>query len=190
MQSIVVFCGSSKGENPLYIQAAKDLGVYLAKKGIKIVYGAGNVGLMGVLADAALAAGGEVIGVIPHFLKEKEVCHTELTQLFLVDSMYERKVKMAELSEGVIVLPGGYGTLDELFEMLTLVQLGQDNQPCGIWNVNGYFDHLILQLARMHQDKFLKDIHLKMLLVSKDLEDLMDQMQNWSLPVAGKWINR
>ena len=189
MKSAAVYCGSSAGNKPVYAEAAKALGKALAQRNIKIVYGAGNVGLMGVLADEALAHQGYVIGVIPHFLKEKEVCHTELTELFVVDSMDERKVKMAKFSDATIILPGGYGTMDEMFELLTLVQLSQDTQPVGILNVNGYYDALIRQVQVMHEEGFLKEIHLKMLLVSTEIDDLIDQMQNFDLPDVGKWLD-
>lgn len=188
MKSVVVFCGSSKGHHLLYSEKARELGEALVKRKIWMVYGAGNVGLMGVIADAMLAKDGKVIGVIPHFLREKEVCHEGLTELYVVDSMHERKVKMAELSEGVIVMPGGYGTLDELFEMLTLVQLGQDDQPIGILNVNGFFTPLLNQLDHMMAEGFLKSFHRELILVSEEVEDLIDQMSNYEgKPVTGKW---
>jgi len=191
MKSVLVFCGSNKGINPVYEQAAKELGKLLARQGIRLVYGAGNVGLMGVVADAALEHGGEVLGVIPYFLKEKEVCHTELTELIVVDSMAERKLVMAEHSDGVITLPGGYGTLDELFEMLTLVQISQVSQPIGILNVDGYFDHLIAQLDWMNRERFLKDAHRDLLIVSEKMDDLLARMQqHTSIGEVGKWEER
>jgi hypothetical protein len=190
MKSIAVYCGSSKGKNPVYAQAARELGIALANQKIKIVYGAGNVGLMGELADAALEQDGYVIGVIPYFLKEKEVCHTELSELHVVDSMDERKVKMAAFSEGTIILPGGYGTMDEMFELLTLVQLSQDRQPVGILNVNGYYDSLIRQVQVMYTEGFLKEIHLKMLLVSDEIDELLAKMHAFDLPDVGKWVDR
>lgn len=188
MKSIAVFCGSSKGANPIYARAARALGEALVQRKLKMVYGAGNVGLMGVIADAMLEKGGYVIGVIPDFLKEKEVCHGGLTELFLVKTMHERKVKMAELSDGVIVLPGGYGTLDELFEMVTLIQLGQDDQPIGILNVNGYYDPLLQQIERMHSDRFLRSFHKDMIMVETDIEALLDRMENYQpIKPEGKW---
>ncbi|MDX1943364.1 MAG: TIGR00730 family Rossman fold protein [Saprospiraceae bacterium] len=190
IQSALVFCGSSKGRNPIYEKSAYELGKSLAQRGIRLVYGAGNVGLMGVLADAALEHGGEVTGIIPYFLRDREVCHLGLTELVVVQSMAERKLVMAERADTVITLPGGYGTLDELFEMLTLVQLSQAAHPIGIWNVNGFFDPLIMQLEKMHEEQFLKDIHRKMLLVSSDLDDLFTKIENFepTMPV-GKWQN-
>lgn len=189
MNAVLVFCGSNTGNDPIHAEQAKQLGYHLAETGKKIIYGAGNVGLMGILADAALAKEGYVIGIIPHFLKEKEVCHNELTELYLVSSMDERKVKMAELSDSVIVLPGGYGTLDELFEMLTLVQLNQANHPIGILNTNGYYDHMIQLLDRMHSEGFLKLQHRNLIHFSESIEDLIQQMEAYSPPpVSGKWI--
>ena len=188
MKSIQVFCGSSMGNNPLYTQAAADLGNFLADRSIDLVYGAGNVGLMGVLAETVLEKGGNVIGVIPHFLMEKEVGHTGITELILVDSMHIRKVKMYERSEGTIVLPGGFGTLDELFEMLTLVQLGQQKHPIGILNVGGYFDLLLAQLDHMVQEQFLKPFHREIMLDAPDAETLYEKMAAFEVPVdRGKW---
>jgi uncharacterized protein (TIGR00730 family) len=191
MKAIAVFCGSSKGSNPIYARMARQLGEALVEANITMIYGAGNVGLMGVIADAMLEKGGKVIGVIPGFLKEKEVCHGGLTELFVVDSMHERKVKMAELSDGVIVLPGGYGTLDELFEMLTLVQLGQDDQPIGILNVNGYYDHLKQHIELMHRERFLREVHLNMVLFDTQIDSLLQQLQEYEFePPQGKWWDR
>ena len=188
MRSIVVFCGSSKGGDPLYEEIARKTGESLARRKIKLIYGAGNIGLMGEMADAALATGGEVIGVIPYFLKEKEVCHEGLTELYLEDSMHERKIEMAKTSDGVLVLPGGYGTLDELFEMLTLIQLGQEQHPVGILNVNGYYDHLIAQLYHMRREGFLRKEHHQLVLVDDDLESLLNTMEQFKpVPAVGKW---
>lgn len=188
MKSVAVFCGSSKGHHPVYSDQARLLGEALAKRNIWMVYGAGNVGLMGVIADAMLAQKGKVIGVIPHFLREKEVCHEGLTELYVVDSMHERKVQMAELSEGVIVMPGGYGTMDELFEMLTLVQLGQDSQPIGILNVENFFNPLLQQVDHMMEEGFVKSFHRNLLIVSNDIEELLDKMSNYEpQPEVGKW---
>lgn len=188
MNSIAIFCGSSSGFDPLYADVARQVGRFLAQQGITIVYGAGNVGLMGELADAALDAGGQVVGVIPHFLKDKEVCHTGLTQLYLVDTMHERKVKMAQLSQGVITLPGGYGTLDELFEMVTLVQLGQDSQPIGLLNTKGFFDPLLYYVGHATQEGFIKPAHQDLILSSPDIEPLFDLLVNFRHePLQGKW---
>ncbi len=189
MKSILVFCGSNKGNNPIYETTALELGKTLAQRGIRLIYGAGNVGLMGVLADAVLEHGGEVTGIIPYFLRDREVCHLGLTELIVVQSMAERKLVMAKHADAVITLPGGYGTLDELFEMLTLVQLSQATHPIGILNINGFFDPLVAQLDRMHEEKFLKDIHRRMLLVSNHLEDLLTQIDKFQpTDNTGKWM--
>lgn len=145
---------------------------------------------MGELADAALEAGGHIEGVIPYFLKEKEVCHEGLTKVHIVDSMHERKVEMAKLSDAVLVLPGGYGTLDELFEMLTLAQLGQARHPIGIVNVQGYYDHLIAHLYHMQREGFLRTEHRKLLLADDNLEELLNRMEQYQMPAPkGKWLD-
>lgn len=177
--SICVFCGSRKGNNPIYEQAAGQLGYLFAEKNIRLIYGAGKVGLMGVMADACLERGGEVTGVIPHFLRRWEVCHEELTELVLVDTLFERKVRMAELSQASISLPGGYGTLDELFEMVTLVQLRQLYQPVGILNINGYFDPLLSQISHMHEEGFMSEFHYRLIQVADNLEELLQKMSDW-----------
>ncbi|MCB9053486.1 MAG: TIGR00730 family Rossman fold protein [Lewinellaceae bacterium] len=189
MQSVVVFCGANTGSNPVYAQAAAEMGRALAQRNIQTVYGAGKVGLMGVLAEAALQGGGEVVGVIPFFLRKEEVCHEGLTRLYVVDSMHERKIKMAQLSEAVIVLPGGYGTLDEVFEMLTLAQLGQGNHPVGVLNINGFYDALIAQLDHMAAEGFLKPAHRELLLIADSVPKLLDKLEGYQAPPKeGKWI--
>ena len=190
MKSILVFCGSNKGAHPIYEETARQVGRTLARRDIRLVYGAGNVGLMGVMADAALSDDGYVVGVIPYFLKEKEVCHHDLTELHVVDSMHERKIMMAKLSDAVLVLPGGYGTLDELFEMLTLVQLGQVQQPIGVLNINGYYDHLIAHLYHMRREGFLREEHHRLVLVDHELDALLQAMADFqATPAAGKWLD-
>lgn len=181
IKSILVFCGSKTGNNPLYETTTCQLGKILAEKGITIIYGAGNVGLMGVLADATLAAGGKVEGIIPYFLSNREGGRTDLTELVQVDSMAERKKLMAKRADAVITLPGGYGTLDELFEMLTLVQLSKAAHPIGILNINGFFNPLIAQLDLMEQEGFLRSEHRNLLIVSEDIEELILKMEE-SLP--------
>lgn len=189
MQSILVFCGANTGRNHRYRETTVELGRTLARRGYEIVYGAGNVGLMGILADAALGAGGTVTGVIPYFLREREVCHDGLTNLHIVDSMHERKLKMAELSDAVMVLPGGYGTLDETFEMLTLSQLGQSGQPVGVLNTDGYYDHLLAHLDRMMEEEFLKPAHRSLLLEDHTIDGLLSKMEAFRPPAKeGKWI--
>lgn len=176
-KSILVFCGSKKGNHPIYEATARQLGKTLAERNIHLIYGGGNVGLMGVLADETLAAGGTVTGIIPYFLSEKEGGRTDLTELVRVDSMAERKKLMAKQSDAIITLPGGYGTLDELFEMLTLVQLSQASHPIGIININGYFNPLIQQLDIMEREGLLQLEHRNLLLVSDNIEDLLLQME-------------
>ena len=188
MKSIQVFCGSSSGKNPIYTQAAIELGEIFIEEEIALVYGAGNVGLMGAIANKMLDEGGTVIGVIPDFLMKKEVGHKGITELIIVDSMHVRKVEMYKRAEGTIVLPGGFGTLDELFEMLTLAQLEQHPHPIGIYNVNGYFDYLGQQLDRMVEEQFLKPFHRNMLFSESDPRVLLQKMRNYEYVIAeGKW---
>ena len=144
MRAVCVFCGSSTGEDPAYAEAARDLGRLIAGNGLTLVYGGGHVGLMGVVADAALDAGGEVIGVMPKALVDREISHTSLTKLHVVHSMHERKAMMSELSDAFVALPGGNGTLEEFFEVLTWAQLGEHGKPCGLLNVAGYYDPISL----------------------------------------------
>ena len=155
MPRIAVFCGASVGHDPVYAEVAAQVGRAIVGRGFSVVYGGGHVGLMGILADAAMMAGGEVIGVIPRFMEKTEEAHRGVTELILVDSMHERKLKMHQLSNGVIALPGGFGTLDELFELLTWRQLKLHAQPLGLLNVKGFFDPLIAQQERMAQEGFL-----------------------------------
>lgn len=177
MKSILVFCGSKTGNNPIYETTARQLGKMLAERNINLIYGGGNVGLMGVLASATLAAGGTVTGVIPYFLSEKEGGRNDLTELIQVQSMSERKKIMAKRADAIITLPGGYGTLDELFEMLTLVQLSKANHPIGILNVNGFFDHLMAQLDVMEREGLLRLEHRNLLLIADNIDALLLQME-------------
>lgn len=190
MHSIAVFCGSSPGRNPIYKEMAIELGRTFARRGITLVYGAGNIGLMGAMADAVLENGGKVIGSIPHFIKEKEVCHTGLTELHTVDSMHQRKQIMAELADGFITLPGGFGTLDELFEILTWKQLQLHAKPIGLLNWNGYYDHLIAHIGHMIEEGFIKPHHRDLLIVAPDLDNLLDQMLQAPRHFDTKWIER
>ena len=190
MKRITVFCGSSFGTDEIYKEQAALLGQTLAKQNIELVYGGANVGLMGVVADGCLNEGGKVIGVLPDFLRSKEIAHTGLTELILVESMHERKTKMNDLCDGVIALPGGFGTLDELFEMITWAQLGLHKKPIAILNINGFYDSLIELLQTMTDKGLLKEANQKMLLVSDDIEDLLDKMKNYVAPTVGKWIDK
>jgi uncharacterized protein (TIGR00730 family) len=190
MKRITVFCASSFGTEKIYEEQATALGKTLAKQNIELVYGGANVGLMGAVADGALNAGGKVIGVLPNFLRSKEIAHLGLTELVLVESMHERKTKMNDLCDGVIALPGGFGTLEELFEMLTWAQLGLHKKPIAILNVNGFYDSLIELLQTMTEKGLLKEVNQKMLLVSDSIDDLLDQMRNYTAPTVGKWIDK
>ncbi|OIP00047.1 MAG: Rossman fold protein, TIGR00730 family [Bacteroidetes bacterium CG2_30_32_10] len=190
MKRITVFCGSSSGFSEIYKTKAFQLGQTLAKHNIEMVYGGACVGLMGAVADGVLKEGGKVIGVIPSFLKTKEIAHTHLTELITVNSMHERKIKMHELSDGVIALPGGYGTMDELFEMLTWGQLGLHKKPIGVYNMNNFYESLFQHIQTMVEHGFLKDINRKMLLLSDDIENLLSQMNNYKASECSKWITK
>ncbi|MHC0447716.1 LOG family protein [Flavobacterium sp. 3-218] len=190
MKRITVFCASSFGTEKIYEEQATALGKTLAEQNIELVYGGANVGLMGAVADGALNAGGKVIGVLPNFLRSKEIAHLGLTELILVESMHERKTKMNDLCDGVIALPGGFGTLEELFEMLTWAQLGLHKKPIAVLNVNGFYDSLIELLQTMTEKGLLKEVNQKMLLVSDTIEDLLEQMKNYTAPTVGKWIDK
>jgi uncharacterized protein (TIGR00730 family) len=189
MKRITVFCGSSSGTNSEFTRQAKLLGTKLAERDIALVYGGAKVGLMGALANAALNAGGQVFGVIPHFLRKKEVAHERLTKLILVESMHDRKTMMNDHSDGVIAMPGGFGTLEELFEMLTWAQLGLHEKPIGILNIEGYFDHLISLLQHMVDQGLLKKVNQEMLLVDDKIDGLLDKMENYVAPQVSKWIS-
>lgn len=188
LKSLCVFCGSSPGDDPVFAAAAKGLGETLARRGITVVYGGAGVGLMGTLADAALAAGGEVIGVLPHPLFGKEVAHRGLTRLIEVASMHERKMKMFELSDGFLALPGGWGTLEEIFEMLTWAQLGLHRKPCGFLNVKGYYDGLLAFLEQMVARRFVKEKYRDLVLTGDDPSRLLDAMSAFHAPSGTKWI--
>lgn len=185
---IAIYCGSNGGNDASYRIAAAEMAAFLAREGIGLVYGGGNVGLMGVIADAALEAGGEVIGVIPQSLMDKELGHGGVTTLHVVKSMHERKQLMVDLSDGFIALPGGFGTLDELFETLTWLQLGFHEKPVGLLNVDGFFSGLLAFLDHMTSQGFLKQAHRDCVLVADKPEDLLAQMRAFRPPVLGKWI--
>lgn len=188
MKNIAVFCGSSSGFDERYEAHAYLTGKVLAQKGIRVIYGGACVGLMGAVANGALEAGGEVVGVLPFFLQTKEITHTGLTALHLVETMHERKLKMHELSDGIIALPGGFGTMEELFEMLTWAQLGLHGKPMGLLNTAGYYDHLIAFISTMTQGGLLKETDADRLLVDESVEKLLIQMGNYKAPAAPKWI--
>ncbi|MDF2832500.1 MAG: family protein YvdD [Chryseobacterium indoltheticum] len=190
MKSITVFCGSSFGSDEIYKEQAIFLGQTLAKQNIQLIYGGANVGLMGAVADGVLLEGGKAIGVLPHFLQSKEIAHQDLTELILVETMHERKTKMNDLCDGVIVLPGGYGTLEEFFEMITWAQLGLHKKPIAILNINGFYDDLIKLVQNMVDKGFLKQINQEMLLVSDSIDELLEKMKNYRAPSVGKWISK
>lgn len=188
MKRIVVFCGSSLGNEAQFEQGATALGKVLTRQNIGLVYGGAKVGLMGAMADTVLEHRGEVIGVIPTFLSSKEIAHDGLTELVLVKSMHERKAKMLELGDGMIAMPGGFGTLEELFEVLTWAQLGLHQKPIGLLNTGGYFNALLKMANQMVDSGFLKPEHRAMLLESTDPETLIDQMKAYQAPEAPKWL--
>ena len=185
MQSIVVYCGSNFGKKPVYSQSAYALGEELAKRKIKVIYGGGNMGLMGRVADGAMENSGSVTGIIPNFLASLEVAHKTLTELHFVETMHERKAKMVAMSDGVIALPGGYGTFDELFEILTWAQLRIFEGPIGILNINGYYDLLLLQLDKMVEEGFLHENNRQLLIVSDDAVTLLNEMEDFLLKNKG-----
>ncbi|WP_120997676.1 TIGR00730 family Rossman fold protein [Stutzerimonas urumqiensis] len=185
--SICVFCGASSGANPLYRQSAIAMGETLARRGIRLVYGGGAVGLMGVVADAALAAGGEVIGIIPQRLQDSEIGHPGLTRLEVVDGMHARKARMAELSDAFIALPGGLGTLEELFEVWTWGQLGYHSKPLGLLDVNDFYGKLSHFLDHLVDEGFVRPPHRAMLQRSDSPEDLLQRLEAWQPSVRPKW---
>ncbi len=190
LKRIAVFCGSSSGTEKEFETKARELGRKLAAENIDLVYGGAKVGLMGAVADATLAESGRVIGVLPVFLTAKEIAHQGLTQLILVDTLHERKTRMNELSDGVIALPGGFGTLEEYFEMLTWGQLGLHQKPMAILNVNGYYNELINFLDTMVEKGLLKEVNRQMVLISDDIDDLLAKMKAYKAPGDGKWIRK
>jgi uncharacterized protein (TIGR00730 family) len=189
VKSVCVFCGSHPGDDPAYEAAARELGETLAEAGIELVYGGGHVGLMGSVADAALVAGGQVTGVMPKAFVDREIAHTGLTRLHVVGSMHERKATMSELSEGFVALPGGTGTLEEFFEVLTWAQLGDHGKPCGLLNVVGYYDPLMAVFDHMTNRGFLSQTHRAMVLVETDPTALLRRFEDYNPPATVKWID-
>jgi uncharacterized protein (TIGR00730 family) len=187
--SVCVYCGSSKGISPVYADAAKSLGLALVKHNLSLVYGGAHVGLMGILADAVLDAGGEVTGVIPKALMDAEVGHDRLTQLLVVKDMHERKALMAQHADGFIAMPGGIGTLEELFETLTWAQLGFHEKPIGLFNVEGFYDQLIEFLSHQTSQGFLRAEHKDLLLAQTEPEALIEQLKNFTMPEGVSWLS-
>ena len=190
MKRVCVFCGSSPGARASYRDAAVRLGAAIARRGLGIVYGGAHVGLMGVVADAALAARGEVVGVLPRALEARELAHRGLSELHVVESMHERKALMAELSDCFIALPGGVGTLEETFEAWTWTQLGLHAKPCALLDVDGYYAPLQTFLDGAVTERFVRSEHRAMLLVDDDPERLLDALERWRAPVVEKWLDR
>ncbi len=190
MKRVSVFCGSSLGTDEIFQKHAYLLGEALATQKIGLVYGGANIGLMGAVSDGALFKGGEVIGVLPNFLQAKEIAHKNLTQLILVDSMHQRKTTMNELCDGVIALPGGFGTLEEFFEMLTWAQLGLHKKPIALLNIDGFFDSLKNFIQTMVDKGFVKKQNRDMILISDNINDLLNQMKTYVAPSVEKWISK
>ncbi|MFD2969185.1 LOG family protein [Sphingobacterium bambusae] len=190
LKSIVVYCASSFGHSDVYREQAAHAGRVMAERHIQLVYGGGKVGLMGTVANAALEAGGNVVGVIPHFLNSKEREHTGITTLITVDTMHDRKRIMNDYAEGVIALPGGFGTLEELFEMITWAQLGLHKKPVGLLNTNNFYQHLISFVDHMVAEGLLKPENRSMLLVADTIEELLDKMERYEPTAVPKWIKK
>ncbi|MCP3920651.1 MAG: TIGR00730 family Rossman fold protein [bacterium] len=190
MKRLCIYCGSNPGKRPEYIETAQTLGQTLAQRGVGVVYGGAKVGTMGAIADAALAAGGEVIGVIPHGLVALEVAHTGLTELHRVETLHERKAKMLELCDGLICLPGGHGTLDEMFEAITWLQLGIHSKPIGLLNVAGFYDSLVGHLDHCAGEGFIRPEHRSMLLVDPTIDGLLQRFADFEPPDRPEWLAR
>lgn len=188
MKRICVFCGSNTGLRVAYRDAAEQMGQLLAYRGLTLVYGGGNVGLMGIIADAVLAEGGQVVGVMPEFLASKEIAHAGLTELHIVRSMHERKALMAELADAFIAMPGGYGTFEEFCEILTWAQLGLHQKPHGLLNVAGYYDPLIRLFDHAVSEQFVNPLYRSMVLESANPSELLDQLAQYHPKITPKWI--
>ncbi|OEH93871.1 TIGR00730 family Rossman fold protein [Bacillus solimangrovi] len=188
MKSLAVFCGSSSGASDVYVEGAKKLGKELVKQNISLVYGGSSVGVMGAVADAVLNEGGHVIGVMPSFLDKREIAHKNLSELIIVQSMHERKAKMAELSDGFIVLPGGPGTMEEFFEIFTWAQLGLHQKPCGFLNINHYYDPLIEFFNHMLKEQFIHDKYLEMALVDEEPVELLKKFSTYQAPTVKTYL--
>ena len=190
IRTLCVYCGSSTGKDPAYADAARELGAQMASRSLSLVYGGGHVGLMGIIADAVLAAGGEVSGVIPTALMDAEVGHDRLTKLHVVKDMHERKAMMAELADGFIAMPGGIGTLEELFEVMTWLQLGYHAKPVGLLNVNGFYDELLAFLDKQRDTGFLRREHRALLLTANDPAAPLEKMQAFEMPTGVSVFDR
>jgi uncharacterized protein (TIGR00730 family) len=190
IQRVCVFCGSSKGFRPAYVKAAHDMGKALVRRGTGLVYGGGGVGLMGELADTVMAGGGEVIGAIPHALVAREVAHRSITELVVVRSMHDRKAKMMELADAFVAMPGGYGTFEEFCEVITWAQLGLHQKPCGLLNVEGYYDSLLNLFNRGVDDGFIHPTTRELVVEATDPDVLLDKLAYYKPPIVEKWIEQ
>jgi uncharacterized protein (TIGR00730 family) len=190
LKRICVFCGSNLGARPEYREAAEELAQELVGRGVALVYGGASVGIMGVVADEVLNHGGEAIGIMPQSLVAKGVVHSDLTELKVVDSLAERKAAMVELSDAFVALPGGYGTLEELFEVITLAQLGLNNAPCGLLNVNGFYDPMLAFLDNVVAERFVRPEHRSLAMSAPDARSLLDQLESCEMPTLDKWTDR
>jgi uncharacterized protein (TIGR00730 family) len=190
LRGVCLFCGSSPGARPEYLEAARELGSLLARHGVALVYGGARRGLMGAAADAALAAGGRVVGVIPHGLWAREIAHTGLSELLVVDTMHERKALMSGRADAFVMLPGGAGTLEEFFEAWTWSQLGIHDKPCGILNVAGFFDPLLALLDHMVEERFVPLAHRQMIVVDERPARLLARLEGYDAPAVTRWLSR
>jgi uncharacterized protein (TIGR00730 family) len=190
MKSIAVFCGSSEGNDQEIIEKAYELGAVLAKRSISLIYGASEIGIMGKVAQGCLDADGKVIGIIPSFLKSKEMVHLKLSELIVTQNMHDRKIQMYEKSDGFIIIPGGFGTMDEFFEITTWGQLGLHSKPIGILNINGYYDALLAQFHLMVEKGFVKSENVEAIVVDTEIMGLLDKMNNYVPLPAPKWLDK
>lgn len=190
MKRVCVFCGSNKGARPVYEEIARAMGLALVRRGLGLVYGGGNVGLMGIIADTVREAGGEVIGVIPESLAAKELAHKDLSDLIVVSSMHERKAKMADYADAFVAMPGGYGTFEEFCEIITWAQLGFHKKPCGLLNVENYYAPLLSLFDHAVAEGFIRQEHRPLVLESNSPEELLDMLESYKPPAFEKWIDR
>jgi len=190
MKRVCVFCGSNMGTRPIYVEASQEMGRALLRRSIGLVYGGGCIGLMGTIADAMMQGGGQVIGVIPDALVDRELAHGDVTELIIVRSMHERKAKMAELSDAFIAMPGGYGTFEEFCEIITWAQLGMHRKPCGILNVDGYYDPLLALFDRAVTEGFVHPANRLLVIENRNPDQLLDMLANYNPPRTEKWIGR
>ena len=190
MKQVCIFCGSYQGTQPIYMITAHQMGMGLAQRGLGLVYGGGRVGLMGAVADGTMAGGGKVTGVIPQSLVDRELAHNGLSEIHVVKSMHERKAMMAEIADAFIAMPGGYGTLDELFEIITWAQLGFHHKPIALLNIGGYFDPLLTFIEHMATEGFIKPEHRGAVLVKNEVDTLLDTLLSYKPPQLEKWLKK